>query len=100
MASNISMIQITEEALRAMANLNAAREPNWLEIKKWMRESKETLQRMAAFAVDVPADKVRFFQGLAWAINDLYIFSESPKEAMEKIQIAKERAEKKLEGTG
>jgi len=95
-----SMIQITEEALRAMANLNAAREPNWLEIKKWMRESKETLQRMAAFAVDVPAEKMRFFQGLAWAMNDLSIFAESPKEAIEKIQVGKQRAEKKLEGVG
>jgi len=98
MASNISMIQITEDALRAMANLNGSMEPNWFEIKKWLRESKETLQRMAAFAVDVPADKVRFFQGLAWAMNDLYVFAESPKEAMEKIQVARERAEKKLEG--
>ena len=98
MASNISMIQITEDALRAMANLNGSMEPNWFEIKKWLRESKETLQRMAAFAVDVPADKVRFFQGLAWAMNDLYVFVESPKEAMEKIQVARERAEKKLEG--
>jgi len=98
MASNISMIQITEEALRAMANLNASMEPNWFEIKKWVRESKETLQRMAAFAVDVPAEKVRFFQGLAWAMNDLYIFAESPKEAMEKIQVAKQRADQKLGG--
>jgi hypothetical protein len=98
MASNISMIQITEDALRAMANLNGSMEPNWIEIKKWLRESKETLQRMATFAVDVPADKVRFFQGLAWAMNDLYVFAESPKEAMEKIQVARERAEKKLEG--
>ena len=100
MASNISMIQITEEALRAMANLNSSMEPNWLEIKKWLRESKETLQRMAAFAVDVPGEKVRFFQGLAWAINDLSVFAESPKDAMEKIRIARERAGKKLAGVG
>jgi len=100
MTSNISMIQVTEEALRAMANLNSDMEPNWIEIKKWLQQSKETLQRMAAFAVDVPADKVRFFQGLAWAMNDLYVFAESPKEAMEKIQVARERAEKKLEGVG
>ena len=100
MASNISMIQINEDALRAMANLNASMEPNWLEIKKWLREAKETLQRMAAFAVDVPVDKVRFFQGVAWAMNDLYVFAESPKEAMEKINVARERAGKKLEGVG
>ena len=100
MAQNISMIHINEDALRAMANLNANMEPNWLEIKKWLREAKETLQRMAAFSVDIPAEKVRFFQGLAWAINDLYVFAESPKEAMEKINVARERAGKKLEGVG
>ena len=100
MTSNISMIQVTEEALRAMANLNSDMEPNWIEIKKWLQQSKETLQKMAAFAVEVPGDKVRFFQGLAWAINDLSVFAESPKEAMEKIQVARERAEKKLEGVG
>jgi len=98
MASNISMIQITEDALRAMANLNSSMEPNWLEIKKWLRESRETLQRMAAFAVDVPAEKMRFFQGLAWAMNNLSVFAESPKEVMEKIQIGKERANQKLGG--
>lgn len=100
MASNISMIQITEDVLRAMANLNASREPNWLEVKKWLGESKETLQRMAAFSVEVPAEKVRFFQGLAWALNDLYVFAGDPKAALEKIKTAKERADKKLEGVG
>jgi len=98
MASNISMIQITEDALRAMANLNGSMEPNWIEIKKWLRESKETLQRMAAFAVDVPAEKRQFFSGLAWAMNDLSAFAESPKEAMEKIQTGKQRADQKLGG--
>jgi|SRR3972149_4340552 len=100
MATTPSMIQITEDALRAMANLNAAREPNWLEIKKWLQQTKETLKSMAAFAVDVPADKRAFFSGLAWALNDLSIYSEFPKEAMEKIKVAKERTEKKLEGVG
>lgn len=98
--AQISMIHITEDALRAMANLNSGIEPNWLEIKKWLRESRETLQRMAAFSVDVPAEKVRFFQGLAWAMNDLSVFAENPKEAIEKIEIAKQRAGKKLEGVG
>ena len=98
MASNISMIQITEEALRAMANLNAAREPNWLEIKKWLQQSKEALQRMAASSVDVPAEKVRFFQGLAWAMKDLSTYAEAPKEAMEKIKTARERVDQKLGG--
>jgi len=100
MASNVSMIQITEDALRAMANLNAAREPNWMEIKNWLNKTRETLKNMAAFAVDVPSDKRTFFSGLAWAINDLSIYSEFPKEAIEKMKTAKERSEKKLEGVG
>lgn len=94
------MIQITEDALRAMANLNAAREPNWMEIKKWMLQVKETLKSMAAFAVDVPSDKRAFFSGLAWAMNDLSVYAEYPKEAIEKMKVAKERTEKKLEGVG
>lgn len=95
-----SMIQITEDALRAMANLNAAREPNWMEIKKWLIQAKEALKSMAAFAVDASPDKRAFFSGLAWAMNDLSLYSEYPKEALEKMKVAKERSEKKLEGVG
>ncbi len=98
MASN--MIHITEDALRAMANLNASREPNWMEIKKWLEQSRATLKSMAAFSVDVPAEKRMFFSGLAWAINDLSVFAEEPKPMLDAIKIAKERSEKKLTGVG
>lgn len=92
------MLQITEDALRAMANLNMAMDPNWLEIKKWLQESRDSLQKMAAFSIDLPMEKVRFFQGLAWAINDLSIYAEYPKETMEKLRLAKKRTENKLTG--
>lgn len=100
MATQPSMIHVTEDALRAMANLNATREPNWMEIKKWLVSARETLRNMAAFAIDVPSDKRAFFSGLAWAINDLAIYSEFPKDALDKIEVAKKRTEKKLEGVG
>ena len=98
MASN--MIHITEDVLRAMANLNANREPNWIEIKKWLEQSRAILKSMAAFSVDVPSEKRMFFSGLAWAINDLSVFAEDPKPALEAIKIAREIQEKKLSGVG
>lgn len=98
--ANVSMIHITEDALRAMANLNANMDPNWIQIKEYLRNTKELLKSMSAFGVDIPAEKLRFFQGLAWAMNDLSVFAEDPKTGIEKIRVARERTEKKLEGTG
>jgi len=98
--ATLSMIHMTEGALRAMSNLNASGEANWMEIKQYLRETKETLKSMAAFAVDVPAEKRQFFTGLAWALNDLSIFADDPKTAILKIQNAKERTEKKVESPG
>ena len=96
--ANISLIQITEEALRAMANLNANNDPNWLEIKNYLSQVKETMKNMCAFGINITSDNLRFFQGVATALNDLSIFAEDPKTAIEKIHASKERPNRKLEG--
>ncbi len=78
---------ITEEVARSMANLNSCDNQDWLTVKRWIEEEHKIHERMAAYAIDVPAEKVRFFQGMAWILNDLNAYINKPKEVWENAKV-------------
>ena len=98
--AGLGMIEMSEEALRAMSNLNANNDPNWIEVKNYLGQTRETLKRMVAFGIDITPERRNFITGLAWAFNDLFVYAEDPKLGLLKIETSRSRADRKLEGTG
>lgn len=96
--ANVPTLQVTEDALRAMGNLNLKNDPNWIAIKQYLKNQAVSLEAMAAYGEFPTFERQRFISGMATAFRDLFNFADNPKECAEKIKAALSRPDKKLTG--
>jgi hypothetical protein len=74
--------EIPDEVLRAMANLNMTKEPNWEVIKKFLSVQYIQHANCAALGVLLTNDQVRNYQGASAFLYNLTTYIENPEEEL------------------
>lgn len=82
---------ITDDVLRAMANLKATNDPNYEIIKKWVSIQQVMHSNYAGTSVHLPMDQVRAAQGAAVFLLNLASWMENPEEEIASREKTEER---------